>query len=307
MARLQTNDHPRYQDGLRYIYPVVSRRAGGVSVGVNLNPNDACNWRCVYCQVPGLKAGKGPAIDLERLEHELEDLLRDVLEGDFMEARVPAEARRLNDIAISGNGESTSSPDFAGAIAVIERVMQRLGLLDDVTATQSAWLQEPLKVVLITNGSMVHKPEVQAGLMQLAQLNGEVWFKLDGASDAALALINNSALGIDRQLANLRMAASLCPTFIQTAAFRRSATPKSPAGEALAGGADIMAGTLEGYFDAVRQLVEAGTPLQGVHLYSLARPSFQPEAPTLIPLKRAELDPIAERLRALGLLVTVNE
>jgi hypothetical protein len=306
MARLQTNDHPRYQDGLKYIYPVVSRRAGGVSVGVNLNPNDACNWRCVYCQVPGLKAGKGPAIDLERLEHELDAMLRDLLDGDFMETRVPAEARRFNDIAISGNGESTSSPDFADAIAVVGRVMDRFGLLDSDTATQSQWLREPLKVVLITNGSMVHKPDVQAGLKQLAKLNGEVWFKLDGASDAALLLINNSALGIERQLANLRTAASLCPTFIQTAAFRRSDAPTSPDGSPDAE-AEVMAGTLDGYVDAVRALLDGGTPFSGVHLYSLARPSYQPEASVLIPLKRAELDPIAERLRALGLFVTVNE
>ena len=52
---------------MTYVYPVVSRRAGGVSVGINLNPNNACNWRCVYCQVPGLTFGKGPQVDLTRL------------------------------------------------------------------------------------------------------------------------------------------------------------------------------------------------------------------------------------------------
>ena len=51
---LKVTDHDRNAAGLRYVYPVVSRRAGGVSVGINLNPNNACNWRCVYCQVPRL-------------------------------------------------------------------------------------------------------------------------------------------------------------------------------------------------------------------------------------------------------------
>ena len=330
MARLETQDHPRYREGYQYIYPVVSRRAGGVSVGVNLNPNDACNWRCVYCQVPGLVAGKGPAIDLARLKDELADMLLQILEGDFMAERVPDGARRLNDIAISGNGEATSSADFAGAVDVVGQVMNELDLLagGETQPRSSPWLPEPLSVVLITNGSLVHKPDVQAGLRQLAGLNGEVWFKLDGASDQALALINNSALGFERQVENLRTCAALAPTFVQTAAFRRSDAPPletdhaqapgSGSGEcgtqsagssraAQKDGADIMAGTLDAYIKTLAGLVADEVPLRGVHLYSLARPSHQPEADALIPLKLAELDPIAERLRALGLVVTVNE
>ena len=54
---LGTDDHSRDAAGLKYVYPVVSRRAEGVSVGINLNPNNACNWRCVYCQVPDLVLG----------------------------------------------------------------------------------------------------------------------------------------------------------------------------------------------------------------------------------------------------------
>ncbi|MDX9945398.1 MAG: radical SAM protein, partial [Azonexus sp.] len=38
---LRTDDHSRDSAGLRYVYPVISRRAGGVSVGINLNPNNA--------------------------------------------------------------------------------------------------------------------------------------------------------------------------------------------------------------------------------------------------------------------------
>jgi wyosine [tRNA(Phe)-imidazoG37] synthetase (radical SAM superfamily) len=51
---LTVDDHNRDISGMKYIYPVVSRRAGGVSIGINLNVNNACNWRCVYCQVPNL-------------------------------------------------------------------------------------------------------------------------------------------------------------------------------------------------------------------------------------------------------------
>ena len=47
---LTVDDHRRDSAGMRYVYPVLSRRARGVSIGINLNPNNACNWRCVYCQ-----------------------------------------------------------------------------------------------------------------------------------------------------------------------------------------------------------------------------------------------------------------
>jgi len=73
---LKTEDHSRDSVDMRYVYPVISRRAGGVSVGINLNPNNACNWRCIYCQVPDLKRGGPPPIDLALLERELSDFLR---------------------------------------------------------------------------------------------------------------------------------------------------------------------------------------------------------------------------------------
>ena len=43
--------HPRTFQTNRFVYPVLSRRAGGISIGVNLSPSKACNFNCVYCQV----------------------------------------------------------------------------------------------------------------------------------------------------------------------------------------------------------------------------------------------------------------
>ncbi|HNA69478.1 MAG TPA: radical SAM protein, partial [Nitrosomonas sp.] len=77
-----------------YVYPVISRRSGGVSIGINLNPNNACNWRCIYCQVPNLTRGSAPKIDLPLLEQELRIFLRELLEGDFMSRQVPPECQR---------------------------------------------------------------------------------------------------------------------------------------------------------------------------------------------------------------------
>src|SRR5512137_2236300 len=87
--RLTVKDHSRDSAGMLYVYPVVSRRAGGVSIGINLNPNNACNWRCLYCQVPNLGRGGPPPIDLRRLEGELDEMLDAVVVGDFLERRVP--------------------------------------------------------------------------------------------------------------------------------------------------------------------------------------------------------------------------
>src|SRR5512144_1968706 len=93
---LTTSDHSRGSAGLTYVYPVVSRRARGVSVGINLNTNNACNWRCIYCQVPGLVRGAAPPVDVALLERELRSFLTAVLHGDFLVRRVPPGMRRLN-------------------------------------------------------------------------------------------------------------------------------------------------------------------------------------------------------------------
>ncbi|MEY3883878.1 MAG: hypothetical protein RLZZ379_1156 [Pseudomonadota bacterium] len=81
---LTVSDHNRDVSGMKYVYPVVSRRAGGVSIGINLNINNACNWRCLYCQVPNLTRGTPPPIALDVLEAELRSFLTYALHGDFM-------------------------------------------------------------------------------------------------------------------------------------------------------------------------------------------------------------------------------
>lgn len=279
--RLSTQDHDRGAAGLEYVYPVVSRRAGGVSVGVNLNPNNACNWRCVYCQVPGLTFGKGPEIDLDRLRGELDGFLGELSSGDYMERHVPAEARVLRDLAFSGNGEPTSSPQFCEALGVAREVLEKHGLLGS------------LPIVLITNGSLVHQPDVQDGLTRLAAMNGEVWFKLDTVTPEGQVSINSNRAGPAKALSNLRASARLCPTWIQTCVFERrgSAPPESE---------------IEAYLDCVEELVQEGVPLRGVHLYGLARPSYQPEADELAALPAAWMQALAARIETRGLEVRLS-
>jgi len=173
--RLTTDDHDRASAGLTWVYPVVSRRAGGVSVGINLNPNRACNWRCIYCQVPGLVRGTAPPVDVEGLEQELRGFLTDVVHGDFLVRAVPPGARVLRDVAFSGDGEPTTCRNFDRVVEKVGRVLADFDLVGQVA------------LVLITNGSLVHRPEVLRGLDQMGRLGGEVWFKLDGGSEAERA------------------------------------------------------------------------------------------------------------------------
>ena len=43
--------HERRFEANRFVYPVLSRRSKGLSLGVNLNPDKVCNFDCIYCQV----------------------------------------------------------------------------------------------------------------------------------------------------------------------------------------------------------------------------------------------------------------
>ncbi len=278
---LTPSNHDRDSAEMTYVYPVVSRRAGGVSVGVNLNPNNACNWACVYCQVPNLTRGAAPDIDLVRLEAELRVMLTRILHGDFMQTRVPAGARRLNDIALSGNGEPTSARVFPQVVELIGRVMADFGLVGKI------------KLVLITNGSLIDRPRVQTGLGKMAALNGEVWFKYDSATSSGMRSINQTRISPDKQFERLGIAAQLCPTWLQTCVFALDGAPPSVNEQAA-------------YLAAVARVVQHQIPVQGVLLYGLARPSMQPQAGRLSSLPAEWLDGFAEKIRAAGLPVKVS-
>lgn len=276
---LSASNHDRDRSGMTYVYPVVSRRARGVSVGINLNPNNACNWRCIYCQVPNLKRGGPPPIDLGLLEEELRMLLTALFQGDYLERHVPSESRRVVDVAFSGNGEPTSAREFPAAVALVGRV------LDDFGGRPSPLLR------LITNGSLLSRQSVQQGVRLIAQRQGEVWFKIDAVGMEMTHLINGVALQPATVLGRLKTCASLCPTWVQSCFFMLDEQPPAE---------DV----LERYLALLGSAREA---LAGVHLYGLARPSQQPEAPRLKALPAEWFEAFAERVReATGLTIQVS-
>lgn len=276
-------DHNRDVSGMRYIYPVVSRRAEGVSIGINLNTNNACNWRCVYCQVPNLVRGTPPPIELDVLEQELRSFLSYVLHGDFMQRYVADGDRHLQDIAFSGNGEPTSAKEFLQVVQLVEKVLREFGLLDET-------MTHPIKVRLITNGSLMDKPYVLDGISHLAKCNGEVWFKLDAGSAEAIARINDVNLNPQSHIERLKKCAAACPTFIQTCMFAMGGLPPNET-------------EISAYLALIEQVKDI---VEGVHLYGLARPSMQTEAEQLSGLPTAWLAAMAERIRELGFTVHVS-
>ena len=275
---LNIHDHSRELSGLKYIYSVISRRAGGLSIGVNLNVNNACNWQCIYCEIPNLTRGSPPPIELNLLEEELRFFLHEIIHGDYMEKNVSAEDRHLKDIAFSGNGEPTSAEEFPEVILIVKKILEEFNLLHKI------------KIRLITNGSLMHKTSVIKGVEMLKGMNGEVWFKVDSATEESIKTINQVNLKAHQILERLRNSINVCPTFMQTCIF--TIDGKGPS---------------EKDVDAYLQLVgEVKTDIQGVHLYGLARPSLQPQAKSLGRISEEALEDIAKKLRNLNIATTVS-
>jgi len=278
---LTANNHDRDVVGMTYVYPVISRRAGGVSVGINLNPNNACNWHCAYCQVPDLVRGSAPAIDLNRLKGELSSMLESIVHGSFMADRVPEDCRTLCDVAISGNGEPTSCRNFDEIVTLIILVMQKFDLDDDV------------KLRLISNGSYISRANVQAGLKLMNSYNGEVWIKVDSATGAGIERINGVSASPELLISQVKSAVELCPTWIQTCMVAWD-------------GAEPSDDEVNSYLGFIQQLSDQSVPVQGVLLYGLARASMQVEADHLKPLSQAWMEALTGKIEAKGVEVKLS-
>ena len=275
---LSIHDHSRELSGLKYIYSVISRRAGGLSIGINLNVNNACNWQCIYCEIPNLTRGSPPPIELELLENELRFFLHEIIHGDYMEKNVAIEDRHLKDIAFSGNGEPTSAEEFPQVILIVKKILQEFDLLHKI------------KIRLITNGSLMNQVSVLKSIEMLEEINGEIWFKVDAATEENIKTINQVNLQPHQILERLLNTANICPTFVQTCIFMIDG--KSPD---------------EKNIDAYIELInKAKKNIKGVHLYGLARPSLQPRAKHLGRISEEELQNIAKKLLDLNIPTTVS-
>lgn len=265
-------DHRRTWQDFDFCYPVISRRSKGLSLGVNLNPDKICNFNCVYCEVDRQNPARRRDMNLDQLEREMAVLLDLAASGEifafppFDSAR--PEQHRLNDIAFSGDGEPTTAREFPEAI-------QRLANLKVARELQD------VKLVLITDSSRLQAPEVIQGLETLMAHEGEIWAKLDAGTESYYREINRSKVPFSRILDNLLQTGRRWPITIQTLFLEWQGQ----------GPAD---GEVEAYLALLRVMQKDGAQLQGLQLYTVARPT--PEAAAR-PLGRQALDRLAGIVR----------
>lgn len=266
-----------WQDG-RYVYPVISRRSRGLSVGVNLNPDTACNFDCVYCCVDRTNLRPTPPVDLTVLARELDVMLAAARDGSIFRvppfADIPDALKRLNDVAFSGDGEPTGSPVFPEAVQRAAEALSRHGLSD-------------AKLVLITNATLLHKPRVAETLKVFDAANGELWLKLDAGTESYYHLIERTRVPFKRVLSNIAEAGRTRDVVIQSMFLRYQGSAPS-------------AEEIDAYAKRLRELIVRGCRIKSVHLYTVARRTAEATAQ---PLTDTELDSIADRLRPLNLKV----
>lgn len=269
---LVVRDHRRNFAQNLYAYAVVSRRSKGVSIGVNLNPDKICNFDCIYCQVDRKTPPIVRDVDVPRLLAELEDMLDLVVSGELFEMDrfrdTPPSLRRLNDIAFSGDGEPTTCPEFLEIVEAAAELKRRRGL-------------DAVKLVLITNATMFHRPGVRQALAVLDANNGEIWAKLEAGTETYYQQIDRTTIPFQRVLDNITEAAKDRPLVIQSMFLRMHDQPPSQA-------------ELEAFCARLNEIRKAGGRITLVQVYTVAR---LPAESWVTPLTDAEVDAIVELVR----------
>lgn len=270
--------HPRRWRDFHYVYPVISRRSQGLSIGVNLNPDAACNFDCVYCCADRDAKRRVRTVNVDVLRGELRHLIqhREMLfqEPEFRD--IPPAFRRLNDIAFSGDGEPTATSVFGDAVAIAAALRCEFGL-------------DEAKLIVITNACFLTRPNVAAALRVLDANNGEIWAKLDAGTDAYFRVVNRARCTLEHVLENIRVAARERPLTLQSLFVQVHGVPP-PSDE------------IEAYIKRLADLLSAGAQIRLVQVYTVARKTAESFA---TPVSAALLDSIGARVRELGLPTAV--
>jgi wyosine [tRNA(Phe)-imidazoG37] synthetase (radical SAM superfamily) len=264
--------HERRWKDNRYVYPVISRRSRGISIGINLNPGKECNFHCIYCQVDRGTDTSPRTVDPDRLSTELDAILNEERDGSLYEiapfSLLPSCKRGVRDIAFSGNGEPTASSCFGEAVRIAVQARRYFELND-------------AKIVLITNASHLDEPSVRKALAVLDESNGEIWAKLDAGTEEYFRKVNRSGIPLDNILGNILRTASVRPIIIQSLWLRlQDAAPPSA--------------EIEAYCNRLNDLISSGGRLKSLQLYTIARNTPEPSVSVL---SDRELDRIADFVR----------
>ena len=245
----------------RFVYVVVSARARGLSVGVNINPDKNCNFNCVYCEVAREGDAAAERLDVDEMAVELKRTLSYVRAGRLRERpwyrALPDEMLQLRHVALSGDGEPTLAPNFAEALQALVHVRALCGF-------------PFFKLVLITNATGLDLPPVQHGLKHLTR-SDEVWAKLDGGTQAYVNKVNRADVPLDKILSNILSLGRQRPVVIQSL-FPAIHGEEPPLEE------------IEQYAHRLLELKNAGAQISLVQVYSATRPSLN-SASGHLPLK----------------------
>lgn len=253
----------------RYVYLVISPRARGLSVGVNLNPVVNCNFHCLYCEVDRLLPARTPQLDLHRMGIELKETLELANAGWLRQwpryATLPPDLLQVRHVAISGDGEPTLSGQFVEALESVAQVRATCGFF---------------KIVLVTNSTALDRSQVQQGL-RLMMRDDEVWAKLDGGTQQYLERINGSRTRLDKIMNNILLVGRQRPVVIQSLfpAINGAPPPDMEIAE---------------YAQRLKELKDAGAEISLVQIYSATRPMAK-QGCAHLPLKK--LSQIAKTVR----------
>lgn len=270
-------DHRRDLRENRYVYAVVSRRARGLSIGVNLNPDKVCNFDCPYCQVDRTTPGGSARIDIPTLGVELDSLLVEARSDDFWK-RAPFDTvgpsmRRVVDIAFAGDGEPTTPREFPAAARLAREVRDRSG--------------PSVPMRLITNATMFDRPKVRAALADF----DELWCKLDAGTEEYFRLVDGTRFPFAKALSNLLAVARERPIVVQSMFLAYDGEGPSE-------------DEIRAYVSRLRDIVAGGGTIDYVQLYTVARP---PADKRVAALPRERLERIAGPVRAAGIKAEIYD
>lgn len=272
----QHQNHSRDWRENDYVYPVISRRSGGFSIGINLNPDTACNFDCLYCQVDRTVTPRVRDVNVDRLAAELREMIELGRSGRLYDdpafADVPAELRAIRDIAFSGDGEPTTCPEFLECLQRVVAIKRETGLHD-------------AKLVLITDACYLTRPQVAAGLSLLDENDGEVWAKLDAGTEEYYRQINRPNYPLAHVMQNIIAAARVRPVVIQSLFMQVDGVGPSDT-------------ELAAYIDRLTEILSAGGNISYVQIYTVAR---RPAEISVSALPASAVDEIVRRVRAAGL------
>ena len=257
------DSHSRLSEFDRLVYPVISRRSGGLSLGVNLNPDKRCNFDCVYCQVERDEDLPIKEPSLLQLEQELRHWLTAIAEEGYR-------GYPLKDIGLAGDGEPTT-------VRILPQVLQLL-----LDLKQEFELAAEVKLVLFTNGTGLERKDLQPLWQSFYQAAGEVWCKLDYWDEQSLQQLNRTELRFERLINKISDFGSQYPLVFQSCFFSWQASK-------------FTDGYYDRYIELVQQLVDSGVRLEKIQAYTLAR---QPAEAQAKPWSDAEMDRLGSALRA---------